>query len=97
MRNRVTRTTNNPWEILVVAFVFLLPGIALLLRQQPTALFQPVRGRGHMMTLVQSTTEMHVIGLVATGAGVSFVILYFYTRLSMAREERNRSANVEDK
>jgi len=86
MIKRYLEKRNNPWELLVVAAMFLIPGIIILFQRQPF-LFPSFGNRVAQITL-WSPTELHVLAWFGIGvAGILFV-LYFYARCSIAREEK---------
>jgi len=73
------RANNNPWEILAIASLFFLPGVCLLLQTHPAWI-----RRARTMLPV---SILHVAGWLAIAVGLSFTILYFYTRRSLAHDE----------
>jgi len=77
---REERTNNNPWEILAIAWLFFFPGICLHLQTRP-AWFR----RGRMML---SVSVLHGAGWLAIAVGLSFTLLYFYIRRSLARDKK---------
>jgi uncharacterized membrane-anchored protein len=74
------RGNNNPWEILAIASLFFFPGICLVLQTRPAWL-----RRGNTMLPV---SILHAVGWLAIVVGLSFTVLYFYTRRSLARDEK---------
>ena len=74
------RGNKNPWEILAIASLFFLPGVYLLLQTRP-AWMQRVR-------TILPVSLLHSIGWLAIAVGLSFTVLYFYTRRSLARDEK---------
>jgi uncharacterized membrane-anchored protein len=77
------RANNNPWEILAIASLFFLPGVCLLLQTRPAWI-----RRARTMLPV---SILHVAGWLAIAVGLSFTVLYFYTRRSLARDEKAKN------
>jgi uncharacterized membrane-anchored protein len=73
------KTNSNPWEILAIALLFFLPGVYLLLQIRPAWM-----RRGSTMVPV---SVLHGAGWLAIAVGLSFTVLYFYTRRSLARDK----------
>jgi uncharacterized BrkB/YihY/UPF0761 family membrane protein len=76
MIRRCLAKRENPWELLILAFCFVLPGIALMLRSGPVDLFS--QGRTLVWRTVLSPAGAHMWGVVAVVVGLLFVWLYFY-------------------
>jgi len=77
------RANNNPWEILAIGSLFFFPGVCLLLQTRPASM-----RRGRTMLPV---SVLHGAGWLAIVVGLSFTFLYFYTRRSLAREEKAKN------
>jgi uncharacterized membrane-anchored protein len=73
------RANKNPWEILAIASLFFLPGVYLLLQTHPAWM-----RRGPTMVPV---SVLHGAGWLAIAVGLSFTVLYFYTRRTLARDK----------
>ena len=73
------RGNKNPWEILAIGWLFFFPGVCLLLQIHPAWI-----RRARTMLPV---SILHVAGWLAIAVGLSFTILYFYTRRSLAHDE----------
>ncbi len=85
-QSKEEQTNNNPWEILAIASLFFFPGICLLRQTQPAWL-----RRGRTMLPV---SVLHGGGWLAIVVGLSFTVLYFYTRRSLARDEKATGSKV---
>jgi Putative prokaryotic signal transducing protein len=80
------RGSNNPWEILAIASLFFFPGVCLLLQTRPAWI-----RRARTMLPV---SILHVAGWLAIAVGLSFTILYFYTRRSLARDKKAAGSKI---
>jgi hypothetical protein len=80
---------NNPWEILAIAYLFLVPGIGFLLERLPLMLF--AGGRRGNRYLVLSPFDLHLIGAVLICIGLLLTVSYFYTRQAIALAEPQTS------
>jgi hypothetical protein len=78
---------DNPWEILVIGALYLLPGLGLLLQKKP-ALLVNQGGRTWIRAFLLSPAEAHFFGYCAVAVGALLTVLYFYLRSVIAREER---------
>ena len=76
MIRRYLAKRENPWELLVLALCFVLPGIALILHRGEVVLLN--QGRTLVWRSIFSPTAAHIWGAVAVIAGLLFVWLYFY-------------------
>jgi hypothetical protein len=86
----VDRPKNNPWEVLVVAALFFLPGIFLLLHHGPLIAVQQVyRYTSSLPSSVTAISEhgAHIFGSLAIGVAIILGWFYFYLRRSIARDE----------
>ena len=83
---REERTNNNPWEILAIASLFFFPGICLLLQTRP-AWMQRVR-------TMLPVSLLHAVGWLAMIVSLFFAVLYFYTRRSLARDEKGAASRI---
>jgi hypothetical protein len=87
MRQPTKRT--NPWELLVIGVLFILPGSSLLLQKKPVLLINSSTWRARWTQPISlSPAEAHFFGYCAVAVGVLLTVLYFYTRSAIAREER---------
>ena len=77
---------NNPWELLVIASLFFVPGITLLRQKGPVLLIQPRRITSTLTFLTPGVA--HVFGWCAIVVGLLLIGLYFYARWAIAREEK---------
>ena len=76
MIQRYLAKRENPWELLILALCFALPGIALLLHKGEVVLLNS--GRLLVYRTILSPTAAHILGIVAVVIGLFFVWLYFY-------------------
>lgn len=76
---------NNPWELLVIASLFLIPGICLLVQKHP--LFMPPKY--HLRGTLLATSVTQGMGWLAIAVSLSLIMLYFYTRRLIARDQRD--------
>jgi hypothetical protein len=72
--------SNNPWEILSIAYLFLVPGLGFVLEQRPLTL---VAGRKSIML---SPFQVHFVGAFLITATLLITLCYFYVRQAIARE-----------
>ena len=80
------RSKNNPWEILVVAGLFFVPGVFMLVQDHPIiAMQQSFRWTPSTVTVI-SKHGARVFGSLAIGASVVLVWFYFYLRRAIARD-----------
>jgi hypothetical protein len=77
-------TSNNPWEVLVLALVFFAPGLALLLRNEELVLSY---GWSRRYNPVLSAHEVHLLGLVPITVAILVVIFYFRLRGAIRRDD----------
>jgi len=80
------QANDNPWEILGIASLFFFPGICLLLQTRPAWLR---RGRAML-----SVSVLHAVGWLAIVVGLSFTVLYLYTRRSLTRDKNAAGSKV---
>jgi hypothetical protein len=78
---------NNPWEILAIASLLLLPGLVLLLQKHELILFGSVRGVGRDSITVFSPTTAHLFGGLVIAVVVLLTALFFYIRRAIMREQ----------
>ena len=82
------RLKNNPWELLVVGALFFFSGVFMLLQHGPLIAVQQVYRYTYLlpsgMTAI-SEHAAHVLGALAIGVGVVFILFYFYLRRVIAR------------
>jgi hypothetical protein len=82
--------SNNPWELLAVAALLLLPGLMLLLQKGELILLAPDRRISRHSTTVLSATTTHVLGLSVMAVALLLIVLFFYTRRAIMRERASR-------
>jgi hypothetical protein len=82
---------NDPWEVLVVAALFFLPGVALLFQRDPIIAFQQSFRWLPSGAIAMSPHGGHIFGLLAIG--VALVIVWFYIRLR-AQIRRDEDAGI---
>jgi hypothetical protein len=78
---------NNPWEILAVAALLLLPGLTLLLQKHELVLVGPPDRSGRYLRTFFSQTAVHLIGILVIAVALLLTILFFYIRRVNSREE----------
>ena len=71
---------HNPWELLVIAFYFLLPGICVLRTKYPAV----VANRWLLQREIAAVTVFHFLGWLAIGFAACLIALYFRVRRSAA-------------
>jgi Putative prokaryotic signal transducing protein len=76
---------NNPWEILVLAYLFLAPGVGFI--SEKRSLILVIKKWGRHRFLVLSPFELHVLGTVLAGATFILIAFYFYARRAIARDQ----------
>ena len=86
MIKRYLGKRNNPWELLVIAALFLFPGV-ILLGQDTPSLFPATMFRS-LIPRLWSPNELHVLGWFGVVVAVILLGLYIYARRSIAREEK---------
>lgn len=82
-----TPARNNPWEILALAALLLLPGIALL-QQKHDLVLVDWHGyqRGSTSPVFFSPVTAHLLGALVIAVAVSLALLFFCVRRSIMRE-----------
>ena len=81
------RPKNNPWEILVIAVLFFLPGVFMVLQQGPVVgLQQSFRYAPSSVTAI-SQHGAHIFGFLAIAVAFALLALYFYLRRELARDK----------
>jgi putative signal transducing protein len=81
-------TENNPWEILALAFLLLLPGLALLLQKHGLILVGWRGGRiSRTATSIVSPATAHVWGALVIAVALLLTILYFYARRAIMHDK----------
>jgi hypothetical protein len=81
---------NNPWEILVIAAMTLIPALCLLLTHGSAVMVRRYYRRSP--AIVVPATALHVFGFVAAAFAAFLVFLYFRARVEIEREERAAAA-----
>jgi hypothetical protein len=88
-RDRARR--ENPWELLAIPSLFLLPGIALLL-QHDTVRFRQPRARYFPAAITEfSVGQAHFYGWCAVAVAMLLLLVYFYVRRAAVREASEAS------
>ena len=88
--NEQRRTKNNPWEILVVAALFLLPGLFMIVHRGPlVGVQQSFRYAPSGVTAI-SEHGAHIFGILAIGVALALLAFYFYLRREIARDKTIR-------
>ncbi len=70
--------SNNPWEILAIAYLFLVPGLGLLLEKRSLLLLVGRTRRLRPSFLVYSPLELHLTGAFLVAAASLITFFYFY-------------------
>jgi hypothetical protein len=84
------RTKNNPWEILVVAALFFLPGLFMLFHRGPlVGIQQSFRYAPSGVTAI-SEHGAHIFGILAVAVAFALLAFYFYLRREIARDKTIR-------
>ncbi len=83
---RRKRWKNNPWELLVVAGLFFVPGLALLFQREAIIAFQQSFRWAPSGVTALTPRGAHIFGLLAIGVSVVSVWFYFYLRRAIARD-----------
>jgi hypothetical protein len=79
---------NNPWEILAVASLLLLPGLVLLVQKHGLILVGWRGGRiSRRATTIFSPATAHLLGAFVIALSLLLTILFFYARRAIAREQ----------
>jgi putative signal transducing protein len=79
--------SNNPWEILAIAYLFFVPGLGFLLENRSLILTWRVHWRPAAF-IVLSPLELHLAGALLIIAALFLMLLYFYMRRMIARDEQ---------
>jgi len=86
MIKRYLAKRNNPWELLVIAGVFFIPAAAMLFQKYPFVF--PSFGNRVAQITQWSANELHVLGWFGVAVALLLIILYFYVRAAVARDEQ---------
>lgn len=79
---------NNPWEILAVASLLLLPGLLLLVQKQGLILVAWRGGRiSRRATTIFAPATAHLFGALVIAVSLLLTVLFFYTRRAIMREQ----------
>jgi hypothetical protein len=88
--NEQRRTKNNPWEILVVAALFFLPGLFMLFHRGPlVGIQQSFRYAPSAVTAI-SEHGAHIFGILAIAVALALLAFYFYLRREIACDKTIR-------
>jgi len=74
---------NNPWELLTIAMLFLLPAVCVLTIKYPAIVASGPRARG----AIAAVSVLHFLGWLAVVFAVSLVVAYIYLRRSPIAKE----------
>ena len=83
---------NNPWELLLIAFYFLVPGICVLRTKYPAA----VVSRWLLRREIAAVTIFHFLGWLAIGFAAFLIALYFRVRRSSTTRQQGGDATNGD-
>ncbi|MFL6513800.1 MAG: DUF2007 domain-containing protein [Chthoniobacterales bacterium] len=78
---------NNPWEILALAYLFLIPGAGFLLERLPLLIFAGGRRGNRFLHL--STFDVHLLGSALICIGAALVASYVYTRKAIVAQDKS--------
>ena len=78
---------NNPWEILVLALLLLLPGLGLILQRHQIILIPSSNRMSRTSITIFSPGTAHFFGAIVIGVVLLLVILFFYIRWAITREQ----------
>jgi hypothetical protein len=81
------RRKNDPWEVLVVAGLFLFPGVFMLFQRGTLVAFQQSFYHAPSGFMVLSEHGAHMFGILAILVGLVLVWFYFYLPRAIARDE----------
>ena len=85
MIKRYLGKRNNPWELLVIAALPIISGIIMVLWQGSFPF--PAFGGTITRVTLWSQTQLHILGWFGILFGGLLILLYFYTRRIIARDE----------
>jgi hypothetical protein len=83
---RPQATTDNPWELLVIAALLFLPGLVLLMQKHELIMVAPDRRISRSSITIFSPTAAHVSGIFVSAIALSLMLLFFYLRRAIRRE-----------
>lgn len=78
---------NNPWELLAIAALLLLPGLLLLMQRHALILYAPGRRITRHSITVLSPTTAHLLGAFVISVALSLTLLFFWVRRAILREQ----------
>jgi hypothetical protein len=84
---RQTLARNNPWELLAIAALLLLPGLLLLMQRYAMILYAPGRRITRHSITVLSPTTAHLLGTLVISVAMSLTLLFFWVRRAILREQ----------
>ncbi|MEY2486784.1 MAG: putative prokaryotic signal transducing protein [Verrucomicrobiota bacterium] len=77
---------NNPWEILAIAYLFLVPGLGFFLEKSPLVLIATRAHWGRGLRIALSIFEVHLVGALLITAALLITLCYFHVRRAIARD-----------
>jgi hypothetical protein len=69
-------TSRNPWELLMISFYFLLPGLCVLQTEYPTV----VGTRMRLPYAIALVSILHLLGWIGILFAISLIVLYAHVR-----------------
>ncbi len=81
--------SSEPWEILVIALMFLVPGVGLLLNDRHVVLLPP-RDQLRSNPAVIPPVMTHILALIPIAIAVALTVLYFRTRAAIRQDQAAR-------
>ncbi len=86
MIKRNSAKRNNPWELLAIAALFFVPAVDMLFQKHPFVF--PSFGNRVAQITQWSANKLHVLGWFGVAVALLLIILYFYARAAIARDEQ---------
>lgn len=87
-KSRPDNCKNDPWEILIIALFYFIPGVAMLFKRQPFIF--PSFGSRVVVIKIWSPIEIHIFGWLAVTVSILLIAVYFYIKWSLTRESTNK-------
>ena len=87
LRTPRTKRKNNPWEVLVIAGLFFLPGLFLLFQREPVVAGHQSFWYVQSIATVLTPRVAHGFGILAMVVALMIVWFYFRLRREIRRDE----------
>jgi hypothetical protein len=88
LRDKARR--DRPWELLILAFYFFLPGVCVLLVKYPARFSKTSLGR----YLIAKLAIFHMFGWLAVAFAILLVVLFWYAQRSPMTESSGEAKSV---